>query len=231
MAIKITWLAHSAFALEIDGHSILIDPFVTGNPLAPYPVDDLYPEYILVSHGHGDHVGDTVDIVARTGAATISNVEISGWLRHHGVKNAHGQNTGGCADYGFMTVKFTQAFHSSSLPDGSYGGMPNGFIITGGGYRLYFAGDTALFGDMALSGDEGIDLAFLPIGDYFTMGVDDAVRAVTLIRPRLVLPMHYNTFPPIQQQAGIWANRVSSETDAQPIVLDPGQSYSLQPGA
>lgn len=227
MAIKITWLSHSAFALDIDGHPVLLDPFITGNPLAAAELDDLAAEYILISHGHGDHVGDAVEIARRVGAATISNVEIAHWLKRKGVANTHGQNTGGCNDYGFMTVKLTQAFHSSSLPDGSYGGMPNGFIITGGGYRLYFAGDTALFGDMALYGDEGIDLAILPIGDYFTMGVDDAVRAVKLIRPRLALPMHYNTFPPIQQNASYWANRVSSETDAQPIVLDPGQSYVL----
>ena len=227
MAIKITWLSHSTFALDIDGHAVLIDPFMNGNPLASLTTDEVVAEFILISHGHGDHVGDAVEIAKRTGAATISNVEISHWLQKKGVETAHGQNTGGCADYGFMTVKLTQAFHSSSLPDGSYGGMPNGFIITGGGYRLYFAGDTALFGDMALYGDEGIDLAFLPIGDYFSMGVNDSIRAVKLIRPRVVLPMHYNTFPPIQQDGGSWANRVSNETDSQPIVLDPGQSYTL----
>lgn len=227
MAINITWLSHSSFALDIGGHSVLIDPFVTGNPLAPLPVDQLEAEYILISHGHGDHVGDAVEIAQRTGAATISNVEISQWLRGQGVQNTYGQNTGGSADYGFMDVKLTLAFHSSSLPDGSYGGMPNGFLITAAGYRLYFAGDTALFGDMGLIGDEGIDVAFLPIGDYFTMGIDDAVKAVKLLRPRVVLPMHYNTFPPIQQNVSQWANRVSSETDAQPIVIDPGQSYLL----
>ncbi len=228
MAIQITWLGHSAFALDIDGHPILIDPFVTGNPLAPFPVADLKAEYILISHGHNDHVGDAVELANRTGAGTISNVEIAGWLRNKGVEKAHGQNTGGSAEYGgFMRVKLTKAFHSSSLPDGSYGGMPNGFTITTPNYRLYFAGDTGLFSDMSLIGDEGIDVAFLPIGDYFTMGVDDSLRAINFIRPRFVLPMHYNTILQIAQDVSMWGNRVSSETGAQPIVLDPGGSYTL----
>ncbi|MBE2271171.1 MAG: metal-dependent hydrolase [Anaerolinea sp.] len=228
MAIRITWLGHSAFALDIDGHPILIDPFVTGNPLAPFPVADLKAEFILVSHGHGDHVGDAVELANRTGAATISNVEISAWLRNKGVETAHGQNSGGSCDYGgFMRVKLTQAFHSSSLPDGSYGGMPNGFVISAAGQHLYFAGDTALFSDMSLIGDEGIDVAFLPIGDYFTMGVADSLRAINFIRPRFVLPMHYNTIPQIAADVSMWGNRVSSETGAQPIVLDPGGSYTL----
>jgi len=215
--------------MQIDGHSVVFDPFLTGNPLAATTPDALSPELILLSHAHGDHVGDIVAIANHTGAPTVSNVEISNWLHGHGVRDARGQNTGGLGDYGFVTVKLTIAFHSSSFPDGSYGGNPNGFIVTAheSGQRLYFAGDTALFSDMELIGDERIDVAFLPIGDYFTMGPADSIRAIKYIRPRFVVPMHYNTFPPIQQDASGWANRVSNETSAVPIVLDPGGEFAV----
>lgn len=229
MSIKVTWLGHSAFAVNIDGHPTLFDPFLTGNPLAAATPDEVEAEYILLSHGHGDHVGDTVGIAQRTGAGVISNVEICGWLGKKGVQTTHGQNSGGTGDYGFMTVKFTIAFHSSSMPDGTYGGSPNGFVVTSkqSGLRLYFAGDTALFSDMGLIGQAGIDLAFLPIGDHFTMGVEDSVRAVNLIQPRYVIPMHHSTFDIIAVDVSAWGNRISSETNAQPIVLDPGGSFTL----
>jgi L-ascorbate metabolism protein UlaG (beta-lactamase superfamily) len=187
-------------------------------------------EIIFLSHAHGDHLGDTVDIAKRTGAKVVANNEIAIWMGKHGVQNNHGQNPGGSFDHGFVTAKWTVAFHSSSFPDGTYGGEPNGFVLTSktSGKRLYFAGDTALFSDMKLIGDMGIDVAFLPIGDNFTMGPDDALQAVSFLRPRLVVPMHYKTWSLIDQDAGAWANRVSSETDAQPIVLDPGQSYKVE---
>ncbi len=229
MGIKFQWLGHSAFDMHIDGHSVVFDPFLTNNPLAAASPDMLHPELILLSHAHGDHLGDTITIAQSSGAPTVSNAEISYWLRAHGVKNAQGQNTGGLADYGFATVKLTIAFHSSTFPDGSSGGEPNGFIVTAheSGQRLYFAGDTALFSDMELIGDERIDVAFLPIGDYFTMGTADSIRAIKYIRPRFVVPMHYNTFPPIQQDASGWANRVSNETSTVPIVLDPGGEFTV----
>jgi L-ascorbate metabolism protein UlaG (beta-lactamase superfamily) len=229
MGIRFTWLGHSAFTVEVDGHAVLFDPFLTGNPLAAAEPADLNPELIFVSHGHGDHVGDTVDIAQRSGATVISNVEVAHWLSRKGAPHTAGQNTGGAADYGFCVAKFTQALHSSSLPDGSYGGNPNGFIVTAreSGMRLYYAGDTALFSDMELIGDERIDVAFLPIGDYFTMGPADSIKAIKYLRPRFVAPMHYNTFTPIMQDAGGWANRVSNETSAVPIVIDPGGSFTL----
>jgi L-ascorbate metabolism protein UlaG (beta-lactamase superfamily) len=169
-----------------------------------------------------------VAIAQRTGASVIGNFEISQWMGKMGVA-AHGQNTGGSGDYGFMSVKFTIAFHSSSFPDGTHGGSPNGFIVTANesGQKLYFAGDTALFSDMQLIGEEGIDVALLPIGDYFTMGPDDSIKAIRLIHPQFVAPIHYNTFDLIAQDAGTWANRVSSETSATPIVLDPGGSFTV----
>lgn len=228
MSFKFTWLGHSAFLFEIDGHPILVDPFLSNNPLAAAEARMLEAEIIFLSHAHGDHLGDTVDIAKRTGARVVSNFEIGNWMAKHGVQNIHQQNPGGGFDHGIVHAKWTVAFHSSSFPDGSYGGEPNGFILTApGGERIYFAGDTALFSDMQLIGDHGIDIAFLPIGDNFTMGPEDSFKAIEFIRPGLVVPMHYNTWDVIAVDVSSWANHVSSETDATPIVLDPGGSYSL----
>lgn len=227
MSVRFTWLGHSAFTFEFDGHKVLLDPFLTGNPLAAASAEELDAEIIFLTHAHGDHSGDALAIAKRTGARIVANAEIADWASKHGVKS-HGMNTGGGYDFGFIHVRQTIAFHSSSFPDGSYGGNPNGFIFSlRSGQRVYFAGDTALFSDMSLIGDYGIDIAFLPIGDNYTMGPEDSLRAIKLIRPRVVVPMHYNTFPFIVVDVAGWANRVSSETDAQPIVLDPGGSYSL----
>ncbi len=227
MSITITWLGHSAFKLEAEGHTILLDPFLTGNPLAAAKPEDLNPEIIFLSHAHGDHLGDTVTIAKRTGALVVSNFEICNWLNAQGVSNTHAQNSGGSYDFGFVQCKFTVAHHSSSFPDGSYGGNPNGFVLTLAGKHLYYAGDTSLFSDMRLIGDQVIDLAFLPIGDNFTMGPEDSLRAINYIRPRAVIPMHYKTWPPIDQDASEWGNTVNNETTAQPIVLDPGASHIL----
>lgn len=229
MSVKLTWLGHSAFMLDIDGHRVLTDPFLTGNPLAAAAPDDLSAELILLSHGHNDHVGDTVSIAQRTGAGVVTNFEISNWLNAQGVKTSYGLNVGGLYENDYLTARSVPAIHSSSLPDGTYGGLSCGYLITtkASGSKLYFAGDTALYSDMALIADEGIDLAFLPIGDWYTMGPDDSLKAIQYIRPRVVVPMHYNTFPEIMQDGGAWANRVSSETSAQPIVIDPGSSYTL----
>lgn len=227
MTFTFRWLGHSAFSLNIGGKHVLIDPFLSGNPLAAVSPADVQADVILLSHAHGDHLGDTIDIATRTGALVACNFEIGNWLLDRGIQNVVQGNTGGNLHLDFMSVKWTIAFHSASLPDGAYGGMPNGFLITAMGKKLYYAGDTALFTDMQLYGEEGIDVAFLPIGDLFTMGVDDSIRAIKLVKPKLVVPMHYNTFPPIMQDVVTWANRVSSETLAQPIVVDPGGTYTL----
>lgn len=227
MSISFRWLGHSAFSMNIDDHQVLFDPFLTGNPLAAATAEEVEAEVIFLTHAHGDHLGDTVAIAKRTGALVVSNAEIAGWMQRQGVK-AHGQNTGGSYDHGFVTAKQTIAFHSSSFPDGTYGGNPNGFVITTRSrQRLYFAGDTALFSDMQLIGEAGIDVAFLPIGDNYTMGPEDALQAVKFIRPRFVVPMHYNTFSVIAVDVAGWANRVNNETGATPIILDPGGTYHL----
>jgi L-ascorbate metabolism protein UlaG (beta-lactamase superfamily) len=224
MATRVRWLGHACLLLESDGKSVLIDPFLNGNPSAAARPTEITPDFILVSHGHGDHLGDTVDIARRTGATVVSNYEISEWLKQKGVAKVHGQQHGGSFAYDFGRVKLTQAFHGSALPDGSYGGNPCGFLMyLKDGKKVYDAADTGLFGDMRLIGEEGLDLAILPIGDNFTMGPDDALRAVKMLQPKKVLPIHYNTWPLIAQNADAWAQRVRQETQAQPVVLKPGE--------
>jgi L-ascorbate metabolism protein UlaG (beta-lactamase superfamily) len=222
MATRVCWLGHACLLLETDGTNVLIDPFLTGNPAAARKADEVPADFVLVSHGHGDHVGDTVAIAKRTGATVIANYEIAEWLNKQGLK-AHGQQHGGGHKHPFGHVKLTLAFHGSMLPDGSNGGNPCGFLVRcNDGTMIYDAADTGLFGDMRLIGEEGIDLAILPIGDNYTMGPDDALRAVKLLQPRKVLPIHYNTFPLIAQDAAAWAERVRKETKAEPVVLKPG---------
>jgi L-ascorbate metabolism protein UlaG (beta-lactamase superfamily) len=206
---------------------ILIDPFLSGNPLAPVKAEQVAADYILVSHGHSDHVGDTVTIAKRTGATVISNYEIQNWIAAQGVAKVHPQHIGGGFDYPWGRVKLTQALHGSALPDGSYGGNPCGFLLSLEGRKIYHACDTGLFGDMKLIGEEGIDLAILPIGDNFTMGPDDALRAVKLIEPKQVVPIHYNTFDIIRQDPDAWAARVEKETRAKVVVLQPGQALEI----
>jgi L-ascorbate metabolism protein UlaG (beta-lactamase superfamily) len=223
MATRVRWLGHATLLLDTGGKKVLIDPFFTGNPAAPIKAAEAEADFILVSHGHGDHVGDAIAIAKRTGATVITNYEISEWLAKQGVKS-HGMQHGGGFNFPFGRVKLTLAFHGSMLPDGSNGGNPCGFLVScTDGKRIYDAADTGLFGDMRLIGEEGIDLAILPIGDNYTMGPDDALRAVQLIQPKKVVPIHYNTWPPIAQDANAWAVRVRQETQAQVVVLKPGE--------
>jgi len=228
MSTSLTWLGHSAWQIDTAGKRILIDPFFTGNPAATVKADAVSADFILVSHGHGDHVGDTVAIARRTGATVVSNFEITEWLAQQGVANVHAMNTGGARNFPFGNLKLTIAHHTSMLPDGSNGGNPCGFLIRlADGRKIYHAADTGLFLDMQLIGEEGIDLAILPIGDNFTMGPDDALRAIRLIKPKIVIPTHFGTWDLIAQDATAWAARVKNETAAQAIVLKPGQAHTL----
>jgi L-ascorbate metabolism protein UlaG (beta-lactamase superfamily) len=230
MSVKVTWFGHAAFSVEIDGCRILIDPFLTDCPTSTVTADSVEADYIVVSHGHGDHVGDTVAIATRTGATVISNFEIYNWLLKQGIAEdkLHPQHIGGGFTYPFGYLKLTIAHHGSGLPDGTYGGNPAGLLfIAPDGEKLYFACDTGLFYDMKLIGEEGISLAVLPIGDNFTMGPDDALRAVKLIDPKIVIPVHYDTWELISQDPKAWAERVEAETETTCVVISPGETYSL----
>ena len=224
--MKLTWYGHATMGLEVGKYKLLVDPFLTGNPAATATSESVQADFILLSHGHGDHVGDAVAIAKRTGATIISNFEIANWVQAQGL-NAHAQHLGGGFKHPFGYLKLTLALHGSALPDGSYGGNPAGFLLTAEGKKVYLACDTGLFGDMKLIGEEGIDLAVLPIGDNFTMGPDDALRAVKLIQPKHVIPVHYDTWELIAQDPKAWAKRVESETGTKAHVIKPGEGFSI----
>ena len=194
--MKLSYYGHSTFLLEIKGLNLLFDPFITPNELAKdIDVNSIPADYILVSHGHEDHVADAVSIAKRTGATVVSNFEIVSWFGVQGVEKGHPMNHGGSWSFDFGSVKYVNAVHSSVLPDGTYGGNPGGFIISTDEGNVYYAGDTALTYDMKLIGDTAnISHAILPIGDNFTMGVDDAVIAAEFVGCNEIIGMHYDTF-------------------------------------
>ena len=228
MATELTWLGHGSWSLRIGETIVLLDPFLDDSPTAPVKAADVEADYIIVSHGHYDHVADVAAIANRTGAMVVANFEIAQWLASkHQVANTLGMNLGGKVNLPFGTLKMTVAWHSSQLPDGSDGGNPGGFLVATEDGIIYFACDTALFSDMQLIGSCDIDLAVLPIGDLFTMGPEDAVEAVKLIEPQRVVPNHYNTWPPIEQDAHAWAELVRAQTSAEPVVLEPGGTMTL----
>ena len=228
MTNRLTWYGHANLGLETGGYKLIIDPFFTGNPAASTSPEAVEADFILVSHGHGDHVGDGVAIAKRTSAMVISNFEIASWFESQGVEKTHGQHLGGGYKHPFGYLKLTLALHGSALPDGSNGGNPCGFLLTtNNGKKLNFAQDTGLFGDMKLIGEEGLDLAVIPIGDNYTMVPDDALRAVKMLEPKVVIPIHYNTWDLLAQDANAWAERVHKETKTKAVILKPGESYSL----
>lgn len=227
MATTVTFLGHGTFLVETNGTRVLIDPFLTENPSASMTAEEVPADVIILSHGHGDHVGDAINVANRTGALVIANHEIVEWLTGQGVTTTHAQHIGGQHVFDWGTVKLTIAHHGSMLPDGSDGGNPCGILLKLTDGTIYHAADTGLFYDMKLIGEDGIDLAILPIGDNFTMGPDDALKAVKLIEPRQVIPDHYDTWPLIAQDADAWAERVRAETSTEPLVLQPGDSCEL----
>lgn len=228
MAVELTWLGHACWLVKHERDTIVIDPFLDDSPTAPVKAEDLDVNYILVSHGHFDHVADAARIAARTGARVVANFEICQWLEKQGAEHTDPMNVGGTITLPWGRVKLTIAHHSSTLPDGSSGGNPGGFLLWIGGKKIYFACDTGLFDEMKSIGAVGLDLAVLPIGDRFTMGPEDALEAVKLLNPARVAPSHYNTWPPIAQDAAAWAKRVQSETNAQPLVINPGGIITLE---
>jgi L-ascorbate metabolism protein UlaG (beta-lactamase superfamily) len=207
---------------------LVVDPFFAGNnPAAKSSVADISADFILQTHGHMDHIADTIGLAKRTGAQVIANFEICNWINAQGHDNTWALNTGGGCSFPFGRVKMTHALHSSGLPDGSYGGNPGGFLVTAGDLNIYFAGDTAVFSDMSLIGQAGLDVAVLPVGDNFTMGPDDSLLALGFLKPKVVIPGHYNTWPPIAIDVANWAKKVTEKTTARPVVLEVDGSCML----
>jgi L-ascorbate metabolism protein UlaG (beta-lactamase superfamily) len=229
--MKITYHGHSCFEIEHGKHRILIDPFLTGNPVAKAKPEELNVDFILVTHGHGDHVGDTVAIAKRTGATVIAPHELSVWLSWQGVKT-HGMAVGGGYRFEFGHVKMTHALHGSGfeLPEQQrivYLGSPSGYLLTLGDKRIYHAGDTGLFSDMKLiSRGQPIDLAMLPIGDNYTMGPEDALLAAEWLHAKHVVPMHYNTFPVIEQDARAFVQELEKK-GIRGTAMNPGDVLEL----
>ncbi len=224
--ITLTWYGHSTLGLETELNKLLIDPYFTDNPAASTVADNVSADYILVTHGHNDHLGDTLGIAKRSGATTISNVEIALWLEKQGL-DAQSLRFGEAKAYPFGTVELTQAIHGNKLPDGTEAGQPAGFIVTMEGKKLYIAGDTGLFDGMAEIGQQHLDWAILPIGGFYTMDPDQALQAVKILTPRNVIPYHYNTWDKIKQSPNAWAVRVEKETTAEVHVMKPGERLTL----
>lgn len=227
MTVKITWHGHGTFTLDFEGTKVVVDPFFApDNPAAKITLDQVDADFILQTHGHDDHSTHLLPLAERTGAQVIANYEICTWVRNHGYENSWALNTGGAYDFPFGRVKMTWALHSSGLPDGSYGGNPGGFLITASDQNIYIAGDTAIFSDMKMIGSLGIDLAIIPTGDNFTMGPEDALASLEFLSPKVVIPCHYNTWPPIEQDMRAWAQKVEMMTDVKAVVLDVEESYT-----
>ncbi len=227
MSTELTWLGHNAWSIRAGDYRLLLDPFLNDNPLSPVKADEVAADFILVSHGHGDHLGDAVAIAQRTGATVVGIFEVCEWLAARGVKSVHAMNLGGGYNFPFGRLTMTLALHSSAMPDGSYGGSPCGFVLQRAEGTVYFACDTALFSDMKLIGAMGLDLAAVPIGDNYTMGPAAALEAVRLLQPKRVVPVHCGTWPVIAQDADAWARQVQAETGVQAVVLKPGGKIVL----
>ena len=232
MPVTLTWIGHSTFLIDTGAGTILVDPFLDECPTASMKAADVACDTILITHAHFDHMADAAAIATRTGAKVCCAFEIANWLGKHGVTTLQPMNHGGRVAVPGGTATMEIAFHSSSLPDGSYGGNPAGWLLDVAGKRIYVAGDTGVFSDMErigrASAGRGLDLAILPIGDLFTMGPEASLEAIRLLRPAVVVPCHYDTWPPIEQDAEAWAARVREDGLAEPRVLVPGGWFTLE---
>ena len=225
--MKLTYYGHACFSVQTGGKTLLFDPFITPNPLAKkIDMEKIAADYILISHGHGDHVADVVKIADQTAAAVIAPYEVGSWFEAKGVKNIQSLNHGGATKTDFGRVKLTAAIHSSSMPDGSYGGNPCGFVIESSDGNFYYSGDTALTMDMKLIGETTkLRFAVFPIGDFFTMGIEDALRAADFVKVDKIVGVHYDTFPPITVDHGAV---LKAARDAGRELLLPGIGESVE---
>ena len=224
--VKVTWLGHAAVKIEGAGKIIYIDPFITNNPVAAIKVGDIdKADYVFVTHGHFDHIGDTVEISKKTGAKVISNGELSEWFKTKGVEKVQTIYFGGGSVFDFGRVKMVYALHGSTIGDAVnpiHGGVAAGFVFDIDGVKIYHAGDTGLTKEMELLADEKIDIAFLPVGGHFTMDIKEAVRAIEFIKPGKVIPIHYDTFPPIKTDPELLVELAGEKAEI--IILKPGES-------
>jgi L-ascorbate metabolism protein UlaG (beta-lactamase superfamily) len=224
--LKLTYLSHSAWLIETGQFTIVIDPFLKGNPRAKVKPEDIKPDYVIVTHAHGDHLGDAIPMAKASKGTIISNFEIANYCAGHGA-NAHPLHIGGSRQFPFGRVKLTPAWHGSSFPDGAYGGTPAGCLVTVEGKTVYHTGDTGLFMDMQLIGEMNpVDVFLVSIGDNFTMGIDDAVKAVELVRPKVTIPMHYQTFDVINVNPAEFAQKANAK-GFQVKILQVGESYDV----
>lgn len=230
MSVEIDYVGHSCFQITSPDVKILVDPFLSpNNPAATRTATDFAPDVVALTHGHVDHVADAAAVAAASGAELIAIVEVANWFAAQGVERVADPNLGGTVSRDWGSIKLMPALHTNTLPDGTVVGVPAGLIITIGGKRIYHLGDTALFSDLALAKRQGaIDAAIVPIGGHYTMDPDDAVEAVRLVEPRVAIPCHYNTFPPIRQDADAWAQQVRAQTAAEPAVLAIDQTFTLE---
>jgi len=226
--MKITYYGHSCFSVLASGKNLLFDPFVTPNEMAKHiDVSKIPADYILISHGHMDHMADAAAIAKRTGATLVSNFEITVWFANHGIQKTHGMNHGGGWTFDFGRVKYVPAIHSSSLPDGTYAGNPGGFVVETKEGNFYYAGDTALTMDMKLIGESTpLKFGVLPVGDNFTMGIEDAIKASDFIRCNEILGVHYDTFPPIKIDQGL-ARAKFQAAGKHLLLMKPGDTMDL----
>jgi L-ascorbate metabolism protein UlaG (beta-lactamase superfamily) len=227
MAVEIRFLGHAAVEITSGDTRLLVDPFITGNPKAAVEASELEPTHILLTHGHQDHYGDTVEIAKRAGATVVAITEVAGEIGEEGVENVFDPNLGGTVTFDWGWVKLVPAWHTSTTPKGQVN-TPAGLLIHVGDTLVYHVGDTALFSDLQLISRRGdkVDVALVPIGGHYTMDRIDAATAVEFIDPGTVIPIHYDTFPPIETDAEAFKSDVESQTSAKVVILAPGETHS-----